>query len=37
MAATSMLMGRSMAVLRGKADGQKINAMLKDKLGKLVK
>ncbi len=37
MAAASMLMGRSMAVLRGKADGQKINAMLKDKLGKLVK
>jgi len=37
MGALSMLMGRSMAVLRGKADGQKINAMLKDKLGKLSK
>lgn len=35
--ALSMLMGRSMAVLRGKADGAKINAMLKEKLGKLVK
>lgn len=35
--ALSMLMGRSMAVLRGKADGQKINAMLKEKLEKLVK
>jgi glutamyl-tRNA(Gln) amidotransferase subunit E len=33
----SMLMGRSMAVLRGKADGQKINSMLKEKLEKLVK
>jgi len=30
------LMGRSMAVLRGRADGEKINAMLKDKLEKLV-
>ncbi|MEM2140372.1 Glu-tRNA(Gln) amidotransferase subunit GatE [Nitrososphaera sp.] len=37
MGALSMLMGRSMAVLRGKADGQKINEMLKDKLGKLSK
>lgn len=37
MSALSMLMGRSMAVLRGKADGQKINAMLKEKLGKLTK
>lgn len=37
MGALSMLMGRSMAVLRGKADGQKINAMLKEKLGKLSK
>ncbi len=36
MDALSTLMGRSMAVLRGKVDGQKINAMLKDKLGKLV-
>ncbi|MGI0036221.1 MAG: Glu-tRNA(Gln) amidotransferase subunit GatE, partial [Nitrososphaera sp.] len=30
------LMGRSMAVLRGRADGQKISAMLKEKLEKLV-
>ncbi len=37
MGALSMLMGRSMAVLRGKADGQKINTMLKDKLGKLTR
>jgi glutamyl-tRNA(Gln) amidotransferase subunit E len=37
MGALSMLMGRSMAVLRGKADGAKINAMLKEKLDKLVK
>lgn len=37
MGALSMLMGRSMAVLRGKANGQKINAMLKEKLGKLTK
>lgn len=37
MGALSMLMGRSMAVLRGKADGQKINVMLKEKLGKLSK
>ncbi len=37
MGALSTLMGRSMAVLRGKADGQKINAMLKEKLGKLAK
>lgn len=35
-AAISTLMGRAMAILRGKADGQKINAMLKDKLAKLV-
>ncbi|HEV8387882.1 MAG TPA: Glu-tRNA(Gln) amidotransferase subunit GatE [Nitrososphaera sp.] len=33
-AAISVLMGRAMATLRGKADGQKINAMLKEKLGK---
>lgn len=32
-----MLMGRVMAIARGKADGQKINALLKDKLQKLVK
>lgn len=37
MGALSTLMGRSMAVLRGKADGQKINAILKDKMGKLSK
>lgn len=34
--AMSTLMGRAMAVLRGKADGQKINAVLKEKLDKLV-
>jgi glutamyl-tRNA(Gln) amidotransferase subunit E len=33
-AAINVLMGRAMATLRGKADGQKINAMLKEKLGK---
>ncbi|WP_337862285.1 Glu-tRNA(Gln) amidotransferase subunit GatE [Nitrososphaera sp.] len=32
MGALSMLMGRCMAELRGKADGQKINAVLKEKL-----
>lgn len=36
MGALSLLMGRSMAILRGKADGQKINAMLKEKLQKMV-
>lgn len=36
MGALSMLMGRSMAVLRGKADGQKINSILKEKLEKIV-
>lgn len=35
--ALSTIMGRAMAKLRGKADGQKINAMLKEKLYKLVK
>jgi glutamyl-tRNA(Gln) amidotransferase subunit E len=35
MGALSMLMGRSMSVLRGKADGQKINRILKEKLEKL--
>ncbi|HVX01705.1 MAG TPA: Glu-tRNA(Gln) amidotransferase subunit GatE [Nitrososphaera sp.] len=35
MGAHSMLMGRSMAVLRGKADGQKINVLLKEKLEKI--
>jgi glutamyl-tRNA(Gln) amidotransferase subunit E len=34
MGAMSMLMGRCMAELRGKADGQKINAVLKDRLQK---
>jgi glutamyl-tRNA(Gln) amidotransferase subunit E len=37
MGALSTLMGRAMAEFRGKADGSKINAMLKDKLQKLVK
>jgi glutamyl-tRNA(Gln) amidotransferase subunit E len=37
MGAQSTLMGRAMAEFRGKADGQKINAMLKDKLQKQVK
>jgi glutamyl-tRNA(Gln) amidotransferase subunit E len=36
MAAISQVMGRAMAQLRGKADGQKINAMLKEKLQKMV-
>ncbi|MGI0037771.1 MAG: Glu-tRNA(Gln) amidotransferase subunit GatE [Nitrososphaera sp.] len=35
-AAINVLMGRAMATLRGKADGQKINAILKEKLAKLV-
>ena len=30
-----LLMGRAMAVLRGKADGQKINKMLKEKLARM--
>jgi glutamyl-tRNA(Gln) amidotransferase subunit E len=37
MGALSTLMGRAMAEYRGKADGAKINSMLKDKLQKLVK
>jgi glutamyl-tRNA(Gln) amidotransferase subunit E len=37
MGALSTLMGRAMAEFRGKADGAKINAMLKDKLQKQVK
>jgi glutamyl-tRNA(Gln) amidotransferase subunit E len=37
MGALSTLMGRAMAEYRGKADGQKINAMLKEKLQKQVK
>jgi glutamyl-tRNA(Gln) amidotransferase subunit E len=32
-----MLMGRSMAVLRGKVDGQRINTMLKKKLEEMLK
>ena len=32
-----LLMGRSMAILRGKADGQKINEVLKKKLQELLK
>jgi glutamyl-tRNA(Gln) amidotransferase subunit E len=36
MAALSQVMGRAMARLRGKADGQKINSMLKEKLQKMV-
>jgi glutamyl-tRNA(Gln) amidotransferase subunit E len=34
--ALSTLMGRAMAEYRGKANGQKVNAMLKDKMSKLV-
>jgi glutamyl-tRNA(Gln) amidotransferase subunit E len=37
MSALSTLMGRAMAEFRGKADGAKINSMLKEKLDKLVK
>jgi glutamyl-tRNA(Gln) amidotransferase subunit E len=37
MGALSTLMGRAMAEYRGKADGQKINTMLKDKLQKMVR
>ncbi|MEW6603853.1 MAG: Glu-tRNA(Gln) amidotransferase subunit GatE [Thermoproteota archaeon] len=37
MGALSTLMGRAMAEYRGKADGAKINSMLKDKLQKLIK
>jgi glutamyl-tRNA(Gln) amidotransferase subunit E len=32
-----LLMGRSMAILRGKADGQKINEILKKRLQELLK
>jgi glutamyl-tRNA(Gln) amidotransferase subunit E len=35
-AAINTVMGRAMAALRGKADGQKINSVLKEKLAKLV-
>jgi glutamyl-tRNA(Gln) amidotransferase subunit E len=34
--ALSTLMGRAMAEYRGKANGQKVNAMLKDKMSKMV-
>jgi glutamyl-tRNA(Gln) amidotransferase subunit E len=34
--ALSTLMGRAMAEFRGKANGQKVNAMLKDKITKMV-
>ena len=34
--ALSTLMGRAMAESRGKADGQKVNSMLKDKMSKMV-
>ena len=37
MGASGMLMGRVMAVARGKADGQKINSMIMQRLQKLVK
>jgi glutamyl-tRNA(Gln) amidotransferase subunit E len=36
MIALSTLMGRSMAEFRGKANGQKVNAMLRDKISKMV-
>ena len=36
MNALSTLMGRAMAEYRGKANGQKVNAMLKDKMSKMV-
>jgi len=34
--ALSTLMGRAMAEFRGKANGQKVNSMLKDKMSKMV-
>lgn len=37
MGSLGMLMGRSMAVLRGKADGQRVNKILKDKLQEILK
>jgi glutamyl-tRNA(Gln) amidotransferase subunit E len=36
MNALSTLMGRAMAEFRGKANGQKVNSMLKDKMSKMV-
>ena len=35
--ALSVLMGKAMSTLRGKVDGQKVNALLKQKIDKLVK
>jgi glutamyl-tRNA(Gln) amidotransferase subunit E len=35
MNALNTLMGRAMAEYRGKANGQKVNAMLKDKMNKM--
>ena len=37
MGALGMLMGRSMNILRGRADGQKINSMIKKKLEEILK
>jgi glutamyl-tRNA(Gln) amidotransferase subunit E len=37
MASLGILMGRSMAILRGKADGQKVNSILKEKLEGLIR
>jgi glutamyl-tRNA(Gln) amidotransferase subunit E len=37
MGSLGMLMGRSMAILRGKVDGQKVNALLKTKLEEVLK
>jgi glutamyl-tRNA(Gln) amidotransferase subunit E len=37
MGSLGMLMGRSMAILRGKVDGQKVNALLKTKLEEMLK
>jgi glutamyl-tRNA(Gln) amidotransferase subunit E len=36
MNALSTLMGRAMAEYRGKANGQKVNSMLKDKMSKMI-
>jgi glutamyl-tRNA(Gln) amidotransferase subunit E len=37
MGSLGMLMGRSMAVLRGRADGQRVNEILKEKLQEMLK
>jgi glutamyl-tRNA(Gln) amidotransferase subunit E len=34
--ALSTLMGRAMAEYRGKANGQKVNSMLRDKMSKMI-